>query len=75
MANAYTDRKLTARYPTDLAAWKALSKHYREFQYLLDVVQKRFRAVLDGEQTEALTARRHEAEALEQEWLAKESNG
>ncbi len=30
MANAYTDRKLTARYPTDLAAWKALAKHYRE---------------------------------------------
>ena len=30
MANAYTDRHLSARYPTDLAAWKALAKHYRE---------------------------------------------
>ena len=30
MANAYTDRKLSARYPTDLAAWKGLAKHYRE---------------------------------------------
>ncbi len=30
MANAYTDRKLSARYPTDLAAWKGLAQHYRE---------------------------------------------
>ncbi len=30
MANAYTDRKLSARYPTDLAAWKSLAKHYRD---------------------------------------------
>ena len=30
MANAYTERKLTARYPTDLAAWKSLAMHYRE---------------------------------------------
>ena len=30
MPNAYTDRKLTARYPTDLAAWKKLQAHYRE---------------------------------------------
>ncbi len=30
MANAYTDRELSARYPTDLAAWKGLAKHYRE---------------------------------------------
>ena len=30
MANAYTERKLSARYPTDLAAWKSLAKHYRE---------------------------------------------
>jgi len=30
VANAYTDRKLSARYPTDLAAWKGLAKHYRE---------------------------------------------
>ena len=30
MASAYTERKLSARYPTDLAAWKALAKHYRE---------------------------------------------
>ena len=26
----YTDRKLTARYPTDLGAWQALKKHHRE---------------------------------------------
>jgi glucose-6-phosphate isomerase len=30
VANAYTDRKLTTRYPTDLPAWKNLAKHYRE---------------------------------------------
>jgi len=30
VANAYTSRKLSARYPTDLAAWKNLAKHYRE---------------------------------------------
>ena len=30
MAKQYTDRKLSARYPTDLAAWQALAKHYRE---------------------------------------------
>jgi glucose-6-phosphate isomerase len=30
VANAYTDRKLSARYPTDLSAWKGLAKHYRE---------------------------------------------
>ena len=30
MPNAYTDRKLSARYPTDLAAWKKLQAHYRE---------------------------------------------
>ena len=30
MANAYTNRKLSARYPTDLAAWKSLATHYRE---------------------------------------------
>jgi glucose-6-phosphate isomerase len=30
VANAYTDRKLSARYPTDLAAWKKLATHYRE---------------------------------------------
>lgn len=30
MSNAYTDRKLSARYPTDLAAWKNLLRHYRE---------------------------------------------
>ena len=29
MANAYTTRKLTAKYPTDLTAWKNLAKHYR----------------------------------------------
>ena len=29
MSNAYTDRKLSARYPTDLAAWKKLAKHYQ----------------------------------------------
>ena len=26
----YTHRKLSARYPTDLGAWQALGKHYRE---------------------------------------------
>jgi len=30
VANAYIDRKLTARYPTDLPAWKNLAKHHRE---------------------------------------------
>ena len=30
MANAYTDRKLSAAYPTDLPAWKKLAKHYRD---------------------------------------------
>ena len=30
MPNAYTDRKLSTRYPTDLAAWKKLKAHYRE---------------------------------------------
>ena len=30
MANAYTTRKLSARYPTDLPAWKKLAKHYRD---------------------------------------------
>ena len=30
MANAYTDRKLSAAYPTDCPAWKKLSKHYRD---------------------------------------------
>ena len=30
MANTYTERKLSARYPTDLPAWQALAKHYRE---------------------------------------------
>jgi glucose-6-phosphate isomerase len=28
--NAYTERNLSARYPTDLAAWKKLQAHYRE---------------------------------------------
>ena len=30
MPEKYTDRTLTARYPTDLAAWQALKKHHRE---------------------------------------------
>ncbi len=30
MANSYTDRKLSGRYPTDLKAWKALQRHYRD---------------------------------------------
>ena len=30
MPNAYTDRKLTTRYPTDLAAWKSLATHFRD---------------------------------------------
>lgn len=30
MANTYTDRKLSARYPTDLTAWKKLAAHYRD---------------------------------------------
>jgi len=29
VANAYTTRKLSARYPTDLPAWKNLAKHYK----------------------------------------------
>lgn len=29
MAKKYTDRKLSARYPTDLPAWKKLAEHYR----------------------------------------------
>jgi glucose-6-phosphate isomerase len=28
--DAYTERKLSIRYPTDLAAWKKLKAHYRE---------------------------------------------
>ena len=30
MANAYTTRKLSAQYPTDLPAWKKLAAHYRD---------------------------------------------
>ncbi len=30
VANAYTYRKLSTRYPTDLAAWKKLREHYRD---------------------------------------------
>ena len=30
MAKTYTDRKLSARYPTDLPAWKKLAAHYRD---------------------------------------------
>ena len=30
MIVGYTHRKLSARYPTDLGAWQALKKHYRE---------------------------------------------
>ena len=30
MANNYTTRKLSARYPTDLPAWQKLTAHYRE---------------------------------------------
>lgn len=30
MAKKYTNRKLTARYPTDLPAWKKLAAHYRD---------------------------------------------
>ncbi len=29
MANAYTNRKLSAKYPLDLDAWKKLAQHYR----------------------------------------------
>jgi glucose-6-phosphate isomerase len=29
VANKYTERKLSARYPTDLPAWKALAEHYK----------------------------------------------
>lgn len=35
MPNAYTDRELSAQYPTDLHAWKNLVVHYR------DVMRKR----------------------------------
>ena len=30
MAASYTDRKLTARYPTDLPAWQDLKTHHRD---------------------------------------------
>lgn len=30
MANAYTDRKLSAGYPTDLSAWKKLAQHFSD---------------------------------------------
>lgn len=30
MSKKYTDRKLSARYPTDLSSWQALKKHHRE---------------------------------------------
>ena len=30
MAHSYTNRKLTAKYPTDLKAWQALQEHHRE---------------------------------------------
>ena len=30
MTHAYTERKLSARYPLDLPAWKKLAAHYRE---------------------------------------------
>ena len=30
VANSYTKRKLSDRYPTDLAAWQSLQTHYRE---------------------------------------------
>jgi hypothetical protein len=30
VTNAYTDRKLSARYPTDLPAWQKLAEHYRD---------------------------------------------
>ena len=29
MSNAYSDRKLSAHYPTDLVAWEKLAKHYQ----------------------------------------------
>ena len=29
MANAYTTRKLSAKYPTDLPAWKKLAEHFK----------------------------------------------
>lgn len=30
MANAYIDKKLSARYPLDLSAWKKLAEHHRK---------------------------------------------
>ena len=32
MAKKYTNRQLSARYPTDLAAWKALKAHHAEIK-------------------------------------------
>ena len=43
MGATYTDRKLSARYPTDLAAWKALAAHYRDDmrnRHLRDLLQR-----------------------------------
>ena len=34
MPKKYTERKLSARYPTDLAAWKALKAHFGEIRGL-----------------------------------------
>ena len=30
VANRYTNRKLSAPYPTDLGSWQALQQHYRD---------------------------------------------
>ncbi len=32
MASSYTDKRLTARYPTDLKAWQALKAHHKDLR-------------------------------------------
>ena len=48
MANAYTDRKLSARYPTDLPAWKKLVEHYRD-----DMRERRLRDLFSRDKKRA----------------------
>ncbi len=52
MSNPYIDRKLSARYPTDLDAWQALKKHYGDSmrkRHLRDLFAR------DGKRTDRYT--------------------